>query len=244
MGLRQEIDSEALRRTFLDTVVDRNSQAEWPASLITRTETYIEWAAQVPQGVRVPITMLQQRPDITPAFWRKRYLVNTVADSLAFLGYIRGHLYLHEAFQDALLLDLLAPLFVELQHALHAEYGFDLDELWAYKDRAIRRLATPGIDRRIDTVARGAWRKLGVDERFVRPIPKLMALGETPTGLARAIAAVIWVSKNLDESAAIKPGVLAEVREMWSSAPWSEALQALVFEQLQVLANMMDRLKR
>ena len=244
MALDGVASAEQIAVTFPDTVVDRNSQALWPASTVTRTEAYWEWTVQAPDNAPFPVSSLNRAADITPAFWRKRYFVNTVADSLAFLGYLRGHRYLHEAFRDPLLLDLLAPMFVELQQVLIFEYGYDAGDLWAYKERAIHRLQTPGIERQIGTVARGAWRKLGLDERFVHPIGTLMDHGVAPMGLARAIAAVIWVAKGLDETSPLHPDdVLAEVRDQWQGAPWSEAFQPLVLGQLGFLKQQMSRIK-
>lgn len=245
MELQAVATDEQLRRTFLDTVVDRNSQALWPASLSTRTEAYWEWAITSPPGVEFPVSSLTQVSDIAPSFWRKRYLVNTVADSLAFLGYIRGHAYLHEAFQDTVLLTWLEPLFTELRQVLEYEYGFSADELRAYQDRAIRRLQTPGINRQIGTVARGAWRKLGPDERFLRPVRTLYAMGEAGAGVARAIAAVLWVAKDLDPSASYNPDdVLSEVRELWRGEPWSEPFQAVLLNELALLKQTIGRLTR
>ncbi|WP_119066451.1 hypothetical protein [Aggregatilinea lenta] len=244
MALDGVASAEQIAATFPNTVVDRNSQALWPASTVTRTEAYWEWTVQASDDAPFPVSSLNRAADITPAFWRKRYFVNTVADSLAFLGFMRSHRYLHEAFRDPLLLDLLAPMFTELQQALTFEYGYGADELWAYKERAIHRLQTPGIERQIGTVARGAWRKLGLDERFVHPIGTLMDRGIAPIGLARAIAAVIWVARGLDETSPLDPDdVLAEVRDQWQGTPWSEAFQPLVLGQLGFLKQQMSRIK-
>lgn len=245
MGLQDTIHSGQLRRIFLDTVVDRNSQALWPSSLRTRTETYWEWAIASPREVEFPVATLTQVSNITPTFWRKRYLVNTVADSLAFLGYIRGHGYLHEAFQDSVLLNWLEPLFTELRHVLEYEYAFQSDELEAYQNRAIRRLQTPGINRQIATVARGAWRKLGRDERFLRPVSTLHAMGESGAGIARAVAAVLWVAKDLDQIDSYSPDwVLSEVRELWHGEPWGEQFQAVLLNELAMLKEIIGRLTK
>jgi mannitol-1-phosphate 5-dehydrogenase len=237
------LDLQAAREVFLDTVVDRNSQTDWPRSLVARTEAYWEWAVELSEDSQFPLETLRQVRHIMPPFWRKRYLVNTVADSLAFLGFIRGHHYLHEAFQDAVLLDLLAPLFSELQHALVHQFEFNEGDLQAYTDKVIRRLGTPGIDRQILTVARGAWRKLELGERFVHPVETLLAHGERPLGLARAMAAVIWVAKGLDRQSTLEPdAVLSEVNDLWRGVAWSDEMQSLVFDQLNYLTENIERL--
>jgi mannitol-1-phosphate 5-dehydrogenase len=137
------------------------------------TEDYSEWvidgAAVVPGPDRVS--------DVERLFFRKRYLVNTVADACAFVGRIQGAPYLHEAVSDPVVRDTVAPLIDLLCEHLTHTYGFDPSSLEAYLDTSFARLSNPGISRRIDTVARDPWRKFAFNERFLEPVLAVRAEG-------------------------------------------------------------------
>lgn len=217
---------------FRDAVVDRICTADWPTSLAIRVEAYHDWTVELPAGERFPVPAATAVPNLDPYFRRKLYLVNTVADAIAFLGARRGYRDLHEAAGDPIVCATLAPAIAELCSVLARRYGLPATSLERYSARALTRLAQPAMRRALDTVARDGWRKLGVDERFVRPAGEAYELGIQPRGLARAIAAVLWGETaarcrtsvpNLD--------LIAEARARWVDQPWADDLAALCTEE-------------
>lgn len=236
----RQANTAAVEAAFLDAVVDRNSQAAWPERLTVRTEAYWEWAVGVPAGTHLPL-QIGQVENIDRYFQRKRYLVNTVADSLAFLGLLRGHQYLHQAARDGWIGAFLGPMFEELQTVLADLYGFERPDLDRYQQQAIRRLQTSGVKRRIDTVARDPWRKLALNERYARPAGELIALGSRPVGLARAIAVILWLSQGQPGETGLEPAViLPQVEKLWQGAAWSDQLQQLVLEEVTQFARSQE----
>jgi hypothetical protein len=86
---------------------------------------------------------------------------------------------------------------------------------------------------------------LGRDERFLRPVNTLYAMGELGTGVARAIAAVLWVAKDLNQTDDYRPDwVLSEIRELWYGEPWSEQFQTVLLNELALLKQTIGRLTK
>jgi mannitol-1-phosphate 5-dehydrogenase len=156
------------------TVVDRICANGWPETTTIRTESYSELAIS---GFRQPIAGFDVSQDIDAMFDRKRYLVNTFADAAAILGLGRGYAYLSEAFRDDALLGELSPLLRALQLHLRLKHGLAAADLEAYTKTSRTRLADDFIPRRLDTVARDIWRKMGPEERFFAPLIDLARRG-------------------------------------------------------------------
>ena len=150
-----------------DCVVDRICSAA-PPELLVETERYTEWVIEAADdpGFRGP----DVARDVDRLFFRKRYLVNTLADAVSFIGLRKGHAYLHQAVADAEILDRVAPLLALLRNHLIRAFGFGAGEIADYQALSIARLGNPSISRRIETVARDPWRKFGPAERFMEPI--------------------------------------------------------------------------
>jgi mannitol-1-phosphate 5-dehydrogenase len=161
-------DAELAGRIFTpDCVVDRICSAA-PPELLIETERYTEWVVEAPEdpGFLGP----DAASDVDRLFFRKRYLVNTLADAVSFIGLRKGHAYLHQAVTDREILDQIAPLLALLRAHLTRVFGFGAKEIADYEALSILRLGNPSISRRLETVARDPWRKFGPTERFMEPI--------------------------------------------------------------------------
>ncbi len=204
---------------FLDATVDRICQTVWPVEPLVRTERYHEWTVE-----RQPSTDLSAIAGVSivdaiePSFERKRYLVNTTADAIAVLGTAAGHSTLAAAASDADVLHRCRHAFEELRTLLRLRFGFSEAPLVSYHHTAIARLAAPGIERALDTVARDLARKLEPNERFVDPARGLLEARLQPIGLASLIATLIDLG-GFDRQ---------DVFTTWGTEPWVETLADLV----------------
>lgn len=169
-----------------DCLVDRICATSVDGTTI-ETEDYSEWVIDGDAALPGPDTV----PDVESLFFRKRYLVNTLADACAFVGRARGAAYLHEAVSDQAVRSIVAPLIDLLCDHLADTYGFAPEALAAYRDTSVARLSHPGISRRIETVARDPWRKLAPDERFLEPVLAVRAAGGDIDAALAALAAIL-----------------------------------------------------
>lgn len=199
-----------------DCVVDRVCAARWPDGLAVETEDYLEWSIE--GAALFGIRLAEAVPDVTPRFTRKRYLVNTYADAMAFLGERQGYVMLHEAAGDEALMQRIEPLMAALRHLLQVRDGFGMDGLLAYQRTARARLGNTTIDRRLTTVARDLMRKMTPGERFMEPVADLIARGED------ARAAIDVVAAILDDPARDRVATLAALRTAWAGHGWAAAV--------------------
>lgn len=171
-----------------DCVVDRICSAA-PPELLIETERYTEWVIEAAGNpdLRGP----DVAPDVDRLFFRKRYLVNTLADAVSFIGLRRGHAYLHQAVTDPEIVDQVAPLLALLRRHLIRVFGFGAEEIAEYQALSVLRLGNPSISRRIETVARDPWRKFGPAERFMEPVLAEFEAGEDVGDALFAMRAVI-----------------------------------------------------
>lgn len=199
-----------------DCVVDRVCAARWPDGLAVETEDYLEWSIEgaALSGIR----LAEAVPDVKPRFTRKRYLVNTYADAMAFLGERQGYVMLHEAADDDALMRRIEPLMAVLRHLLQVRDGFDADGLMAYQRTARARLGNVMIGRRLTTVARDLMRKMMPAERFMEPIADLIARGED------ARAAIDVVAAILDDPVRDRMATLTALRTAWAGHGWAAAV--------------------
>ncbi|SMY09776.1 hypothetical protein [Flavimaricola marinus] len=169
-----------------DCVVDRICATSADGATI-ETEDYSEWVVDGDMDLRGP----DRVANVDGLFFRKRYLVNTLADSCAFVGQSRGFGYLYAAVSDPKVRDTVAPLIDMLCKHLVDRFDYSLQEIVEYRDKSIARLSLSGISRRIETVARDPWRKFAPDERFLEPMVAYRAAGGDINEALSALAAIL-----------------------------------------------------
>ncbi len=197
-------------------VVDRIC-ATLSDGIAVEAESYTEW---VIEGERV--NGADFADDVDRLFFRKRYLVNSVADSAAFLGLQRGYTYLHEAIGDAAILEELGPLIALLMVHLERAFGFSAAELDAYRRLSVRRLGNPLISRRLETVARDPWRKFGPAERFMEPI---LAEAASEQDIGHALFVVARLIRSVESDPQLASQRLAAI---WKNTAAESALPQLL----------------
>lgn len=169
------------------TVVDRISAADWPSGLGVTTEPFNELAA----GGDLAIPGIDTVGDIDARFARKRYLVNAFADASAILALPRGLRTLADAITDESIQREIGPLLASLALYLELAHGYSPASLATYLATSRARLANTAIPRRIETVARDFWRKLGPTERFAEPLIDLEARGLLDDATVAVVAALV-----------------------------------------------------
>ena len=167
-------------------------------------EPFYEWVVDVSQvkGDRPDISGVTYVEDPLPYIERKLLTVNTGHSAIAYLGYARGKVTIHDALKDDSVHDTVSEALEETGLLLTWEYGFDPEELREYRQKVLARFRNPRISDDVSRVARSPIRKLGRDERFVSPALRLLELGHRPIHLATIIGAVLRYDYPEDEEAA------------------------------------------
>jgi mannitol-1-phosphate 5-dehydrogenase len=218
-SLFQAENMELSERVFTpDCVVDRICSAS-PPELLIETEPYTEWAIEIPRGSNIKGPILSD--DVDRLFFRKRYLVNALADAVSFIGVRKGHSFLYQAVTDEVIIDEVSPLLSLLRSHLVRVFGFGEREIMNYQALSIERLGNRSISRRIETVARDPWRKFGPAERFMEPL-----LAEANAGADVTMA--LKTMRSIIASVESDP----EIRDMKLAQSWGSSTTDPLFVKL------------
>lgn len=158
-----------------DTIVDRICASGDTIDLVT-SEQFYECSVDQRVVADTGITMIPAVADITSHFYRKRYLLNTYADTISFLGKGRGFSYVYEVAQHTEINEEIEPYLKLLKILLYKKYNISREECDTWSSTYRKRLSNANIPRKLDTVARNLWAKLTLEERFLCPLVELMRL--------------------------------------------------------------------
>lgn len=187
--------AKVLEKTgFADAAVDRivpNQKNEDP--LAVSVEPFFEWVVEKPslKGANSSIEGVTYVDDLIPFIERKLFTVNTGHALAAYFGYQKGLTTIKEAMDDQEVKQKVVDGLNETKLVLVKEYGFDQSEHEAYILKIINRFENPYLSDDIVRVGRGPIRKLGFNDRLVKPARMLIEQGEMPTVLIEAIKAAL-----------------------------------------------------
>jgi mannitol-1-phosphate 5-dehydrogenase len=161
---------------FPNAAVDRIVPAQHHDDpLAVSVEPYKEWiiADAGRKALAVKLDGASYADNLEPYIERKLFSVNTGHATVAYSGARAGYGTIGEAVADAVILDRLRRVLRETGSLLVAKWGFDGEAHNAYIEKIIGRFENPNNPDTCARVARQPIRKLGKDERFVRPIREL-----------------------------------------------------------------------
>ena len=190
---------------FPNAAVDRIVPNQINEDILTvSVEPYFEWVVEdaAIKGEKPPIDGITYVNDLTPFIERKLFTVNTGHAVAAYLGYHLGYQTIKEAMDAPHLQSLVKETLNETGAILIKQYGFENETHQQYIDKIIGRFLNPHISDEVTRVARGPLRKLGGNDRLIRPASLyLEVIGKEPTYLAKAIAAALNYDYKQDEEA-------------------------------------------
>ncbi|RDW22177.1 mannitol-1-phosphate 5-dehydrogenase [Oceanobacillus arenosus] len=200
---------------FPNAAVDRivpNQVNEDP--LEVSVEPYFEWVVEEPafKGEVPKIAGVTYVQDLKPYIERKLFTVNTGHAVPAYIGRQMGYKTINEAMHDEKVQEIIKGALAESGEAVIQTYDFDRAEHQAYIDKIIGRFMNPYISDDVTRVARGPIRKLGPQDRLIRPASVYMEVtnGKEPTYLAKTIAAALKYDFNEDKESVELQAIIAE----------------------------------
>jgi mannitol-1-phosphate 5-dehydrogenase len=172
--------------------------------LAVAVEPFREWivAANERKAPEIKLDGVKYVDDLEPYIERKLFSVNTGHAAAAYAGARGGYNTIGEAMADAGILARLRRVLAETAGLLIAKWGFDRAEHEKYIEKIISRFENPNNPDTCNRVARDPIRKLGLNERFIRPIRELKERGLGYAALVETSALVLsHTDKNDGESA-------------------------------------------
>ncbi|MBS2967393.1 mannitol-1-phosphate 5-dehydrogenase [Metabacillus sp. KIGAM252] len=176
---------------FFNSAVDRivpiqNNQG----SLDVLVETYYEWVVETDQEIPNVDGMITV-PDLAPFIERKLFTVNTGHAVTAYFGWLAGKETIDEALNDETISVQVKNTLKETGAYLVKTYGLDQGEHDKYIEKIIGRFQNPYLHDGVSRVGRSPLRKLGSEDRLVKPARESARLGLPTENLAKAIAAAL-----------------------------------------------------
>lgn len=140
--------------------------------LMVSVEPFKEWVVDESQMANPNLKLegVSYAPDLEPYIERKLFSVNTGHATVAYTGKTLGYDTIGDAIKDERVLNQLKGVLKETGDLLIAKWNFKREDHEAYQKKIIDRFENPYISDTIARVGRTPIRKLGFDERFIRPI--------------------------------------------------------------------------
>jgi mannitol-1-phosphate 5-dehydrogenase len=224
--LKEEVEKYSQQLTYLenyvgfpDAAVDRivpMQQHDDP--LLVQVEPFCEWVVQeAAMKSTLRLQGVQYVPDLKPYIERKLFSVNTGHATVAYTGALQGYETIDEAMRDHLVVIQLKSVLEETGKLLVAKWDFDPDEHEQYIEKIIQRFKNNYISDAIARVARTPLRKLGAQERFIRPVLELQMRNMQPFHLYETIGMIFNYHDPEDEQS-------QQLRELLEAANLSQVI--------------------
>lgn len=157
---------------FPDCMISRVVPRPEPDPLKIIAEDYNEWTvrAEAFRG-RKPeaLTAMELVDNQTARLERKLFIHNGAHAVCGYLGFHRGHRYVHEALADPIVAQHVRGALDEFGEVVRCRWDFSRESIERYKQDFCRRAASPVIHDSILRVVRDPIRKLSTRERLTAP---------------------------------------------------------------------------
>lgn len=189
---------------FVDSAVDRIvPPSESSSPLEVTVEEFSEWIVDELQfkGPIPDIDGMQKTDNLMAYIERKLFTLNTGHIITAYLGALAGHKTIKDAIDDPTICTQVRTAMLESGEVLIQRYNFDRDSHNAYIEKIIGRFANPYLHDEIDRVGRQPIRKLGENDRLIKPLLGTIEYATANDVLLKGIAAAFLYKNDEDPQA-------------------------------------------
>ncbi|RJX67404.1 mannitol-1-phosphate 5-dehydrogenase [Vibrio sinensis] len=191
---------------FVDSAVDRivpPAEAANDDPLEVTVESFSEWIVDEQQfkGEIPDINGMEKTNNLMAFVERKLFTLNTGHCITAYLGNLEGHRTIREAIEDPAIHAQVKQAMIESGEVLIRRYGFDRQLHAAYIDKILTRFANPYLVDEVDRVGRQPIRKLGANDRLIKPLLGTIEYGTENKTLLKGIAAALKYTSESDPQA-------------------------------------------
>lgn len=208
-GLAYAVEFVGFPNAAVDRIVPAQSHED---PLFVVVEPFNEWVVET-QGMKNPNLKLEgvhYEADLEPFIERKLFSVNSGHATSAYTGAHFGATTILEALQNPEVKSKVEAVLAEIRSLLIAKWNFDEQALVDYHKVIISRFENPYIVDDIARVARTPIRKLGYDERFIRPIRELRERSLSYDNLLATVSYIFGYKDETDEQSVQLQNLLQE----------------------------------
>ena len=209
---------------FPNSAVDRIVPAQKHDDvLLVEVEKFCEWVIEedkIKVEINKDIENVHYVKDLNPFIERKLFTVNTGHAALSYIAnYLGIELVSDGAKHTEVRQDFIAVL-EETSALLEKKWGFSKEEMTTYRNKTIKRFENPRIVDNVSRICRTPIRKLGYNERFIKPIRESEELGLSNSALLKACSYILTFKSIEDEQSLklaeliVEKGVVETLREV------------------------------
>ncbi|GAA4719304.1 mannitol-1-phosphate 5-dehydrogenase [Brevibacillus fulvus] len=192
---------------FPNSAIDRQALSKKTADgEIPLVEPFYEWIIEQSGMVNTDLPKIKDAiyvEDLQPYLERKLYLVNMGHAATAYLGSLVGEETIQSALAHPQIEKFVKNTLEEAKHYLIHQFAMKPEELGEYINQFLKRFQNKHLHDAVTRVGRSPIRKLGFDERLVKPTRALYHLGYPVKNLTLAIAAALLFDYPVDEESLI-----------------------------------------
>jgi mannitol-1-phosphate 5-dehydrogenase len=201
----ENLDQETIAKLegrvyFFNSAVDRIVPIQDQESLDVLVEPYYEWVVEAKESLP-EVEGMTIVEDLAPFIERKLFTVNTGHAVIAYFGYLQGKETIDQTLADDRIADQVKETLKETGAYLVKQYGLNEEDHLAYINKNIERFKNAYLNDGVTRVGRAPIRKLGPEDRLVRPTTEAQKAGLPYSNLAKAIAAALLFDHSEDEQA-------------------------------------------
>ncbi|MBK1811059.1 mannitol-1-phosphate 5-dehydrogenase [Clostridium sp. YIM B02505] len=197
---------------FPNSAVDRivpNVNIEKELPIDVAVEDFYEW--DIEKGkvkVNGSVAGAEYVENLAPYLERKLFLLNGAHATTAYLGYLMGYNFIHEAIKDEYIRAVVVDFHKEAVKALSEKHKMDFNALTEYSHKLIGRFENHYLQDEVFRVGRDPIRKLSANDRLITPLKLCYELnlecGNIVTGVA---AGLLFDAKDDDKAQEIQTAI-------------------------------------
>jgi len=157
-----------------------------------------------------PIKHLLPKKPFEAYVQRKLFVHNAGHATAAYLGYLRGHMFVWQAMEDSRVRPIVDAAMAESCQGLHRKFGTSLAELHDHAEDLKKRFMNKALGDQVARVGSDPRRKLGHEDRLIGAMEMCLSQGVEPLALAIGTAAALRFDAPGDKSA---EAVQSEIKE-------------------------------
>lgn len=174
---------------FPNSAVDRIVPIQTNENILdVKVEPFFEWVIEDSSWAgSSKLDGVNYVSDLMPFIERKLFTVNTGHASIAYFGKTLDYDTVSEAMTDANVQNFLDEVLTETMDYITSVYDFTKKEQTAYINKIINRFTNPYLSDDLNRVGRGVMRKLGPEERIIKPLAYLYEQGKGHEALSQLV---------------------------------------------------------
>ncbi|TKD72196.1 mannitol-1-phosphate 5-dehydrogenase [Pseudalkalibacillus hwajinpoensis] len=200
---KEEVEELSSYVGFPNSAIDRLSlSGERSEGNVALVEPYYEWVINRSELVNEKLPQLTDATyvdTLMPYIERKLFIVNMGHATTAYMAHLKGYPTIQRAFKDERLKEFVRKTMHEAAGYFTHTYEMEEEELATFIENTIRRFQNENMNDDIQRVARAPIRKLGPEERLVKPTVALSKMNLPIGNLTTAIAGAFLFNNPEDE---------------------------------------------